>query len=396
MTYSLTWLADVLRAAGLKVVEQPGWKTRGRGDVGKVVGVLCHHTAGALTGNAPSLSIVTKGRPDLAGPLSQLVLGRDGTFYVVAAGRANHAGAGDWRGCKAGNTKLIGIEAENTGLANDNPWPAMQLDAYARGVAAILKHIGAGPEWCAGHLEYAPRRKVDPSFSVGDRPARLKAMADFRAHVAALMASDSARVIDQPANDGPGDADADDDADADAAEETAPAALTATEVTAAQSALKAMKYHEVGEADGKIGSRTVAAVAAFMHDRGMFGAPVLDRAMLAAIGRAKDEMFTRPIGAERAEGEPESSRIVASAERQGIISTSQTLIGGGGVMAWLLSKVDLAQGYVDSYGAYLKPLYKVVGDWWPLIVLMLGAWGIYEAAKTRRARVEDHREGVST
>lgn len=81
MAYKLAWLADVLRAEGLKVVEQPGWKDRGRGDMGEVKGILCHHTAGPLKGNAPSLNLVEHGRPDLAGPLSQLVLGRDGTFY---------------------------------------------------------------------------------------------------------------------------------------------------------------------------------------------------------------------------------------------------------------------------------------------------------------------------
>src|SRR2546426_643173 len=81
------------------------------------------HTAGARTGNMPSLGIITNGRPGLSGPLAQLGLGRDGTFFVVAAGRANHAGAGEWQGEKNGNGNFIGIEAENTGLANDQPWP---------------------------------------------------------------------------------------------------------------------------------------------------------------------------------------------------------------------------------------------------------------------------------
>jgi hypothetical protein len=180
MTFSLTWLPAVLKAAGLKVVEQPGWQTRGHGDMGKVLGVLCHHTAGGLKGNAPSLAIVTTGRPDLAGPLAQLALGRDGTFYIVAAGEAWHAGRGEWQGVTSGNSHFIGIEAENTGLANDNPWPAVQLDAYARGCAAILKHVGAKPIMCAGHKEYAlPKgRKPDPSFD----------MVAFRKKVAALMA----------------------------------------------------------------------------------------------------------------------------------------------------------------------------------------------------------------
>lgn len=187
--YRLNWLADVLRSAGLKVEETKGWKDRGRREASVPRGVLCHHTAGALKGNAPSLGICINGRPDLEGPLCHLVLGRDGTYYVVAAGRANHAGLGNWRGVKDGNGSLIGIEADNTGLANDNPWPAVQMEAYEKGVAALLKHIGAPADMACGHLEYAlpVGRKSDPSFSVGTREARLKEMVKFRERVKARM-----------------------------------------------------------------------------------------------------------------------------------------------------------------------------------------------------------------
>ena len=179
MTYALIWLPAVLKAAGLTVVEEPGWPTRGHGDMGFVKGVLCHHTAGPLDhGDAPSLDTVINGRPDLAGPLAQLVLGRSGTYYTVAAGKCYHAGAGIWQGVTMGNSELIGIEAENTGLPND-PWPAVQMDAYARGCAALLKHIHAPVVMCAGHKEYATPhgRKDDPSFD----------MPTFRAAVTAHM-----------------------------------------------------------------------------------------------------------------------------------------------------------------------------------------------------------------
>ncbi len=43
----------------------------------------------------PSLGVIRDGRPGLKGPLSQLGLGRDGAYYVIAAGRAQHAGRGD-------------------------------------------------------------------------------------------------------------------------------------------------------------------------------------------------------------------------------------------------------------------------------------------------------------
>jgi N-acetylmuramoyl-L-alanine amidase len=181
MAFSLTWLSDVLKSAGLKVVEVDGWQERGRGDIGETLGVLCHHTAGPRTGNMPSLDIIITGREDLPGPLAQLGLGRDGTYFVIAAGRCNHAGKGNWRGITNGNAHFVGIEAENTGLADDTPWPKSQMDAYHRGVAAILMHIGQSSEFCAGHKEYAlpAGRKIDPNFD----------MDVFRASVAAIMTS---------------------------------------------------------------------------------------------------------------------------------------------------------------------------------------------------------------
>jgi Negative regulator of beta-lactamase expression len=178
MPNSLIWLPSVLQSAGLKVATVPGWEERGR-DVGPTLGVLCHHTAGQRHGNMPSLQVLIDGRSDLKGPLAQLGLGRDGTYYVIAAGRCNHAGEGIWNGVTNGNTNFIGIEAENTGGANDFPWPAVQLDAYRRGVAAILKFIGQPAIACAGHKEYARPlgRKNDPVFN----------MDEFRAAVAAIL-----------------------------------------------------------------------------------------------------------------------------------------------------------------------------------------------------------------
>jgi N-acetylmuramoyl-L-alanine amidase/Putative peptidoglycan binding domain len=200
MTY-LTWFADVLRAASLNVVEQPGWKTRGKAWPGSVKGIICHHTAGPKTGNAPSLKVVTDGRrafrlngrdyPAVSGPLSQVVLGRDGTWFLVAAGRANHAGIGAWKGITAGSSNLIGIEAENMGTPED-PWPEVQIASYALGVAALLKRFGLSADDCIGHLEWAlPKgRKIDPTFN----------MSAFRARVAqAIVALSGGKAPKRPA-----------------------------------------------------------------------------------------------------------------------------------------------------------------------------------------------------
>lgn len=171
MAYSLTWLPETLEKAGLKVVECANWQTRGHGDVSKIIGVICHHTAGGKGGgNMPSLNTITHGRPGLHGPLCNLGLGRDGTFYMVAAGKGWHAGAGSWKGVRDGNSHFIGIEAENSGYIQgptSELWPAPQIDAYARSCAAILDHIGQPVTQCIGHKEWAPHRKTDPTFNMG-------------------------------------------------------------------------------------------------------------------------------------------------------------------------------------------------------------------------------------
>ncbi len=246
MTYSLTWLPAVLRAKGLKVAEVAGWKTRGRREMGPVLGVMCHHTAGPLNKNMPSLRTLVEGRTGLAGPLAQLGLGRDGTYYVIAAGRCNHAGAGVWQSLRKGNSNFIGIEAENTGVSNDSPWPAVQMDAYRRGAAAILERVGRTAIFCAGHKEFAPRRKIDPSFD----------MDEFRAGVAALMSSHDPRPQLIPATEPPGDGGA-------AGRPTLRRRSSGPFVDQVQKKLPGVV------ADGFFGPVTEAAVRAFQRARGL-------------------------------------------------------------------------------------------------------------------------------
>ncbi|WP_409186735.1 N-acetylmuramoyl-L-alanine amidase [Amycolatopsis sp. VS8301801F10] len=169
----LTALATIARSAGLRVVEQPGWTTRGHGQMSGVKAVVCHHTAGPAAGNAPSIRVVQNGRADLAGPLAHYVLGRDGTVYVVAAGLCWHAGAvlnNAWS-----NNYSIGIEAEATGTA---AWPEEQLDAYARLCRALCTAYGLPVSAVLGHKEVcSPRgRKSDPNFDMGAFRARIAAL----------------------------------------------------------------------------------------------------------------------------------------------------------------------------------------------------------------------------
>lgn len=184
MTYRyLTNLADVARDAGLKVVEVDGWKTRGRpASTGGFdpVGVLCHHTATSRSSSDEAVKrLLVVGRSDLPGPLCQLGLGRDGTVYVIAAGRANHAGKAKASGTVAagdGNALYIGIEAFNDGRGE--PWPKAQYDAYVKLCAALCQHVtGNSAKTVRGHKEASVTGKIDPTFN----------MDEFRGRVAAAM-----------------------------------------------------------------------------------------------------------------------------------------------------------------------------------------------------------------
>lgn len=166
----LTWLADVLRSAGLQVDEMDGWRTRGADRINPE-GLVWHHTATPASVSDEAVDrLLRDGRADLPGPLSQLGLRRDGSFVVVAAGRCNHNGFGTW-----GNDS-IGIEAYNDGQSE--PWPRAQLDAYDQGSAAICRHLHWTIHHVRGHKETDPDRKIDPRGIDMDKA---------RARVAALI-----------------------------------------------------------------------------------------------------------------------------------------------------------------------------------------------------------------
>jgi hypothetical protein len=174
----LTNLADILRNADLPVIEVDGWKTRSHGQMNSVKSIICHHTAGPATGDFPSLAIVRDGRPDLSGPLSQLGLGRTGTWYVIAAGLSYHAGVVIDPTLYA-NANAIGIEAEGTGVPSTNSghayWPEVQYQSYLRGVRALQATFDVPTGRVMGHKEIAAPlgRKTDPNFSMDEFRATL-------------------------------------------------------------------------------------------------------------------------------------------------------------------------------------------------------------------------------
>ncbi|MEO3978758.1 N-acetylmuramoyl-L-alanine amidase [Streptomyces sp. CAU 1734] len=176
-------LLAALRAEGVRVVEEPDWRTHNRnskGPWGPVHGSQVHHTV--TKGSARTVAICRDGYPALPGPLCHGVITKDGRVHLVGHGRANHAGGGDpavlarviaedygdrppkpTKGNADGvdgNRSFYGWEAENLGDGKD-PWPSVQYDAIVRSQAAVCRAHGWSAKSVIGHLEWSDD-KIDP------------------------------------------------------------------------------------------------------------------------------------------------------------------------------------------------------------------------------------------
>lgn len=175
----MSWAADVLRAAGVPVIEHPGWKTRGRPrSTGRFQprGLLWHHdasTRGPSPYVAKFLAEIGRNSEGIPAPLAPFWVCRGcnahevGTWHVLAAGRCNHAGlGGGWGkiGPDAGNAVTAGVETDGT---TGEPMPAPMYASLVKGSAALMLRMRSNPaQLLAGHLEYAEGRKNDPDPKV--------------------------------------------------------------------------------------------------------------------------------------------------------------------------------------------------------------------------------------
>ncbi|GIT90756.1 N-acetylmuramoyl-L-alanine amidase [Jannaschia pagri] len=87
---------------------------------------------------------------DEGGELTQLVQDSD---------RAWHAGRGRWGESDDVNSRSIGIELSNTGVA---PFPEPQMDALEDLLRDLMARHGIDPKGVIGHSDCAPGRKIDP------------------------------------------------------------------------------------------------------------------------------------------------------------------------------------------------------------------------------------------
>lgn len=168
MQIRLTDLANILRAAGLTVIEVNGWQHRGRTTDGgwytngRPDHVMVHHTASQTTATN-DVNYMTYNSPNR--PVANLYIARTGEVHLMAAGPTNTNGSGrdTWGGGVADNNMnrhAIGIEIGNNGVGEQYPW--VQQEAVLRTVAALCETYAIPTGKVRGHFEWAPDRKVDP------------------------------------------------------------------------------------------------------------------------------------------------------------------------------------------------------------------------------------------
>lgn len=179
MAYNrITWAADVLRDAGLNVVEEPGWKTRGLSTSQRFEpdSIVWHHDASAI-GDSPGVpdymirNMATHGAQIwvCAGCNGRHV---SGTWHLVASGRMAHAGK--VLPGKPDNYTSIGIETDQT---VGETWEPGLLPSLRKGTAALLRHMKKLATALHFHKTICdpPGRKVDPvGLNLLDERARVK------------------------------------------------------------------------------------------------------------------------------------------------------------------------------------------------------------------------------
>jgi hypothetical protein len=179
--------------------EYSGWASRGRdpehGPFGPVNGIVIHHTGSDGQSDSYLKFLAVDGRGDLPAPLCNVSTDMDGDLWLIAQGRANHAGSGsstvlahvvseDYAGYKSelgagpdttdGNAHFYGNEVRYDG---GQPMSAKQYVSATRWAAAVCDFHGWSALAIIGHREWT-RRKPDP----GKCP-----MNKFRTDVAALL-----------------------------------------------------------------------------------------------------------------------------------------------------------------------------------------------------------------
>ena len=165
----LTEMADWLRTAGITVVEYAGWQSRARStggyESGRPWGVMWHHTA-SQTSPQNDADYMCHGSSDR--PIANLMVARDGTVWVLAAGATNTNGkGGPWKWSRGQvpkdnmNVYAVGMELCCNGVGE--AYSQVQVDSAFTASIALVANLGLADTDICTHAAYAPDRKIDPA-----------------------------------------------------------------------------------------------------------------------------------------------------------------------------------------------------------------------------------------
>ena len=179
------------------------------------------------------------------------------------------------------------------------------------------------------------------------------------------------------------------------------------QVETVQRQLAALGY-ALGDIDGKAGSMTTGAIAAFQKDNGLAVTGTIDAKLLAAL---KDDPKPRPISTERATATAEDLRAKGSET----ILTADNVKMAGGVAgaagafgaanqttdaATGSSLVDKAQDYLgianvfhDIVSGFSDLLSWAIGSFWWVAAAAAGLFAVVWGRKIIKAKVEGYRKG---
>jgi hypothetical protein len=189
-------LLDALRHFNVQVHEHAGWRTRSHGTLSANVIVVHDSVTGSMS-DETAANFCATGRSDLAGPLYECLVGKDGTAHLIAYGQTWNAGKGNGaRFAQAAAGKMpLNMELGRPGpddypSANQRahaialitygagPYTAEQTEGTARVCAAYCQAEGwdqYGATSMIGHGEFSAR-KIDPQFDMGHLRTRTHAL----------------------------------------------------------------------------------------------------------------------------------------------------------------------------------------------------------------------------
>lgn len=160
-------------------------------------------------------------------------------------------------------------------------------------------------------------------------------------------------------------------------------------IKAVQERLGALGYHMVGMPDGVIGTRTIAAVAAFQRENDLPITGEITPALITALEDA-EPMAVSPV---RADGEPQGSRIVQGGRETAGVGGALGLTGAIASAPPFLEQAETLKSFVDRLRALFEPVRELLADHWPLVLVVLGAFIVWRGTQIVQARIEDHQNG---